>query len=93
MDNDELPPQPGTPEYFRQEILAFRELMGQKSFWENVERAGRAMYGLTMVYVQTNPLSESDQNLYLATSSEYDRRLAYAMTSAIMGIFQGRRAA
>lgn len=70
---------PYSVEYLRSEILKFREYMGQKSFWANPERAGRAMFGLLYVWTHTPASTESDNILMEATSKEYDRRLQYAL--------------
>lgn len=74
-------PSLGTREYFHAELLRFRELMGQKSFWSDVERAGRAMYGLLYVWTNTDSPTQSDENHMQATCDEYDRRLAYAIVA------------
>lgn len=50
-----------------------------KSFWQDVEKAGRAMKGL--LYVYANTTEDLNQNMILmqATSEEYDRRLLWAL--------------
>lgn len=67
--------------YFRDELLRFREYMGQKSFWADPLKAGEAMKGLLYVWVTTTNADSSDEVLMSATTNEYDRRLAHALTN------------
>ncbi len=77
-----------TREYFLEELLRFRELMGTKSFWDDLDKefllptevkCSRAMYGLLYVYLNTPDLTDSDKGFMKAASIEYDRRLAHML--------------
>jgi len=64
-------------EYLIDEILKFREMIGQKSFWADLNQVKGAIFGLLYVWCHTKNVSEATTNIMLATCSEYDRRLAY----------------
>ena len=74
-----------TREYFREELLRFRELMGEKSFYYNDLnhpsncKSSKAFYGLLYTYVNTENLTEDDRILLEATKLEFDRRLSYML--------------
>jgi len=71
-------------EYFREELLRFRGLMSEKSFYDDLNKfsdckSSRAFYGLLYVYVNTLDLTEDDKVLMEATKLEFDRRLGYML--------------
>lgn len=67
-----------TIDYFRQEVVRFRELMGSKAFWEQpFEKRDRATYTLGLLYVCFEGTPEENEDvitLYTATIDEYYRR-------------------
>lgn len=69
----------GTVKYFRNELRSFHERMGNRDDWNPPEKMARAMSGLLYLYLKTDELAESDRILMLATSEDYDRRLAYVL--------------
>lgn len=74
-----------TREFFREELLRFRDLIGKRSFYNNANRpsnckASTAFYGLLYVYVNTTDLTEDDRTLFEATKLEFDRRLSYMLS-------------
>jgi hypothetical protein len=83
MGENKGTPSLGSREYWLEEIMKFRTMMGEKTFWKDVEMAGRALYGLMYVWVHTTNFTENDSNLMTATCGEYDRRLAYVLSSLI----------
>ncbi len=73
-----------TREYFREELLRFRGLMSEKSFYDDLDKpsnckSSRAFYGLLYVYANTEGLTEDDKSLMEATKLEFDRRLSYML--------------
>jgi len=66
-----------TVEYLRGEILKFQELMGLKSFWDDLETAKNAMYGLFYLSGRIKDITEVERNFINACAIEYDRRLAH----------------
>jgi hypothetical protein len=63
-------------EYFLEQAVHFRELMGTKSFWSDLKKAGKGMYGMLYCYIKTKDLLPEDETLMRSLSIEYDRRLA-----------------
>ena len=70
----------GTRDYFLQELRAFREMMGSRDAWEPPEKMAKALTGLLYVYLKTEGITETDRELMLATTDEYDHRLALVLT-------------
>lgn len=80
-----------TEKYFLEEIHRFRELLGQKSFWEQAnseEVADRAIRGLSFVYLnlvnEDGTLPNQSQidkwaNIFDAAIGEYNRRKTYLL--------------
>jgi hypothetical protein len=73
-----------TREQFHAEITRLRDLMGQRSFWAG-HRPADALGGLLYMYLLVPGLTDKDQELLLATTIDYDKRLALAI---IHGIYQ-----
>lgn len=70
-------------EYFEEEVLRFRELMGKKSFWDNPELSSNAVYGLLYVYIHLKEPSEKEQIMMRSCLTEFDRRLIYVLMKGI----------
>ena len=73
-----------TREYFREELLRFRGLMSEKSFYDDCDhpsncKSSTAFYGLLYTYVNTKDLTEDDRILLEATKLEFDRGLSYML--------------
>lgn len=72
-----------TRKYFRDELFRFRELMGEKTFYDDLHKpdnkSSRAFYGLIYTYAHTEGLTEDDRIFLEATKLEYEKRLAYMM--------------
>lgn len=75
---------PFTPEYLRKEICAFRQLLGQKSFWAKpeVQRRG-AVAALGVVYFRMTATAEEIEEcarIYESALDEYGRREVLCIT-------------
>lgn len=73
-----------TREYFREELLRFKALMSEKSFYDDLDKpsnckSSKAFYGLLYTYVNTEGLMEDDKILLEATQLEFDRRVSYML--------------
>jgi len=73
-----------TREYFLEELLRFRGLMSERSFYDDLEHPSnckslRAFYGLLYTYVNADGLTEDDKILMEATKLEFDKRLSYML--------------
>jgi hypothetical protein len=71
-----------TKDYFYSQLLEFRELMGKKSFWEDLDKVGIALKALFFTYTKI-PSKEFDtkvENSMLAVTDEYNKRLVYEIT-------------
>lgn len=66
-------------EYFLEQVVHFREIMGTKTFWSDVERASKGMYGMIYCYAKTKDLQPEDETIMRSLTIEYDRRLALVM--------------
>lgn len=64
----------GDRRYFHAEVVRFRSLMGQRTFWRDVERARRALGGLFYVWINTESPTASDGDLIHSTTDEFERR-------------------
>jgi hypothetical protein len=73
----------GDVEYFRGEAMRLREMWGNKDFWRDTERAGRAISALTFVWANTDAVTESDKLIMHAMIREYDTRLRFALSFAL----------
>ena len=61
-----------TPNYFISELLAFRELMGDRRFWARpADQRQIAIKAFGLVYFNTDPLTETVTNQFEATMREY----------------------
>ena len=69
-------PIPGSRSYLHQEVVAFRKLMGQRSFWENQDRSRRALGGLfyTWMTMSDTEVKPSDNDLIRSLVEEFERR-------------------
>jgi len=73
-----------TLDYFRQEVCAFRKLMGEKTFWAmTADRREAAQKAIGIIYVSlsnldNSTLSEEDNEraiaIYQSAMDEYNRR-------------------
>jgi len=79
MNNSEL----GSREYWKSECLRLRAAWGDKSFYQPIEKAGRAMSGLLYVWMNTKDATQEDTDLMCETSMEYDRRLLHVIMNPI----------
>ena len=77
MTDEQKVPDYGTREYLLYEMARFRERMGAKSFWSDLETAGKTMYALLYLYVNTKDVTVLDEVAMRSLTNEYDRRLAY----------------
>ena len=69
-------------EYFLSQVVHFRDMMGTKTFWEDLERAARGMYSMLYLYVKYSrdeSYAAEDETIMRALTIEYDRRLAHVM--------------
>lgn len=69
-------------EYFLDQTVHFREMMGTKTFWADLERASRAMYAMIHLYAKYSrdeSYAAEDETIMRALTIEYDRRLAHVM--------------
>lgn len=64
--------------YFLQELRAFLEIIGTRSFW-NGDKPRQALKGLLYVYANTDGLTEQDKNLLYSIKQEYDMRLCLVL--------------
>lgn len=63
-----------TPEFFREEYMRFREIMGSTAY--TMEQKQDAFSGLAMVYLNL-PAGANMEQLWSAIVSEFDRRMVY----------------
>lgn len=63
-----------TKEYFREEIVKFRQAWGDKRNWQDPEKLSRGFQGLLYVYTNVEDLGEDEINLMIATKEEFERR-------------------
>ena len=70
-------------DYFREELLRFREVMQDREIMYDVDRRDRAVKGLSHVYLNTESLDECSQNLYWASMQEFFMRSMYVDLSLI----------
>ena len=70
-----------TRSYLLDEITRLREAWGTWEFWNDPERASRAMYGLLCVVSRTDDLEDKDLPTLTAVCDEFDKRLAYVLMS------------
>ena len=68
----------GSVEYWKQELIRFREMMGNEDAWMT-GRIVTAAKALIYCWLQTkkSDITESDKSLMEATMIEYDMRLVY----------------
>ena len=66
----------GSITYWREELMTFRGLMGQKDAWLD-GRVPKAASAILYCWLNTNNTTDSDTSLMQATMLEYDRRLAF----------------
>ena len=67
-------------EYFLDQVVKFRDMMGTKTFWEDLERAARGMYAMVHLYAKYSrdeSYAKEDEITMRALTIEYDRRLAH----------------
>ncbi len=62
-------------QYFLDESMRFRDLMGKKSFWQDVEKAHFAVNGLAFVYVRSIGLTKEDAINLESALIEFEKRL------------------
>ena len=74
--------EPFTREYFLGELATLRQWMGERQFWQG-DKPGNAMRGLVYCYANTAGLTDSDVSLMVATTTEYDMRLALCIGHGI----------
>ena len=68
-----------TKEYFQNEIMAFREIMGNRDY--TIEQVSKALKGLIIVYLRymenaTSKEKQSAEISFAAICLEHDKRLA-----------------
>jgi hypothetical protein len=74
-------------EYFLDQVVHFREMMGTKTFWADLERASRGMYAMIHLYAnysRDKSYEAEDETTMRALTIEYDRRLALVMLREIL---------
>lgn len=64
-----------TPEYFRQEICNFREVMGSTKY--SLEQKDNAFKAITLLYFNVKDISGLDINFYTLTANEWTHRRLY----------------
>ena len=64
----------GDRRYFHAELVTFRKYMGLRTFWQDVDRARRALGGLFYVWMRTNDPTPSDGELIRSAADEFERR-------------------
>jgi len=69
----------GTTEYFMEQLLLFREMMGSKQYWEISDnkldrKIDLAFNGLFHIYVNTDKISDEERILMDATIIEFQHR-------------------
>lgn len=75
-----------TKEYVLSEASRLREWLGQKSFWEDLEKASKAVQALLYAYVNIpeREFDESVERSVVFTCDEYDRRLAFILSQKLL---------
>lgn len=73
----------GDRQYFVDEVLRLREFWGKKTFWLDLDKASKAMAGLTIVWLNTKEPSQADERLMRATIVEFEMRLGYAISNLV----------
>ena len=64
-----------THQDFFRELLAFRELMGDRNFWaKSYEKRELAKKGFGITYLNTVPASDQIASHFEGTMMEYDKR-------------------
>lgn len=69
-----------THDYFIDQLMEFRNMMGDKRHMSNQERMQRCATALGYVYMRAEGITESDGSLMRATLWEWQRRAEYVVT-------------
>jgi hypothetical protein len=70
-----------TVEYFKEELIRFRDVMGNRAIMSNEAKRDRALGGFTMVYLNTQTFNEKDKefvsSMFRVTVDEFNKRAWY----------------
>lgn len=66
-----------TRQYLYDEIVRLRRMWSNVYFWQDLEKASNAFYGLLYVYVNADSLEDKDILMMKAIQTEFDIRLSY----------------
>jgi len=76
--NQQSPTEELPATYFREELGRFRDLCGDKRFWNSSgEKRDAAFKGITVLYLSTPGLTDADVLGYRMAMENYSRRAAY----------------
>jgi hypothetical protein len=77
-----------TPEYFREEVLRFREVMCSRAY--TLEQKETAFGAITLLYLNLPKGAQKEMDLYKYLADEWSRRHSYEVLRPLMEGFRAR---
>jgi hypothetical protein len=75
-----------SPTYFCEELQRFRDLCGNRSFWDGPQEVRDAAFkGITVLYLSTVELTDAEIDGYRWALEDYNKREGYLMRMNRLG--------